>query len=888
MIDPLNPENGPNRFFSFTESSDGKVWVGTGANIYLFDPAEGQFIKEFILPSGSPLSSLCFDTQGQLWAGTSNNGLFRLDRKANEFHNYILDPGNPNSLRSNQIHELFLDNQGIVWIGTEAGGLHFFDLQKNQFRHFQPHLSDPNSLNDKVIWSFFEDRKGILWIGTGSGGLNRYDPLSGQFRFFKNDPLDPYSLDDNHIVSIHWKTVEKHCGLPAIILQRFDPATEKFKRYYHDPKDPHSISGPRNLPIFEDRNGILWISAEKGINRYDPQTEHFEHFLPDWRIRYIHQDHQAYLWLGTETAGLIRFDPVKQQHTQFSHDPNDQNSLSYNGIQCIHESRDSTLWVSTRGKGLNRFDRQAETFRRFTEKDGLANSNIYGILEDEKGFLWLSTNKGLDKFDPKTESFFNYDVDDGLQSNEFNSLAYHKSARTGEMYFGGINGFNVFHPDSIRTNDFVPPIVFTAFSYFNKSETEEKPTEVKGITQLKEIVLRYNENMFTCEFAALNYSNPLKNQYAYKLEGENKNWIQLGTKRELTFANLNPGNYTLRVKGSNNDGIWNEEGASLKIAILPPWWQTWWAKASYLVAILLLILSYIRWRTYALRKRQKELEQTVTERTEEIKKNQQQLIQQEKMASLGQMTAGIAHEIKNPLNFVNNLAEVSEELADELKEEIERYQESKDPEDYAIVLEVLAGIQKNAQIIKENGQRADGIVSSMMDHANDNQGERRNTDLNALVEEHLRLAYHGYKGDRQDFEVIFEKKLDASLPPVTINPQEIGRVLINLINNACYAVEEKAKTAGAEYQPTIRVSTQQVNGQVEIRIRDNGPGIPVDIRDKIFNPFFTTKPTGKGSTGLGLSISYDIVVQGHQGSLRCESEPGEGAEFVVGLPVPKI
>ena len=275
------------------------------------------------------------------------------------------------------------------------------------------------------------------------------------------------------------------------------------------------------------------------------------------------------LWIGTNGGGLNRFDRDTETFIHYQGDPNKPNSLSHNSVFSIYEDKAGILWIGTFGGGLNKFDRDTETFIHFTEKDGLQNDVIYGILPDTGGNLWLSTNKGLSKFNPQTETFRNYDVNDGLQSNEFNVGAYCKS-KSGEMFFGGINGFNRFHPDSVKDNPHIPPIILTAFKKFNKIVKFDK-----AIFEIDEIELSYKDNFFSFEFAALDYTNPEKNQYAYKLEGFNEDWIFCGNTRNATYTNLDPGAYIFRVKGSNNDGIWNEAGVSVKIIITPPFWKTW-------------------------------------------------------------------------------------------------------------------------------------------------------------------------------------------------------------------------------------------------------------------------------------------------------------------------
>ena len=810
-----------------------------------------------------------------------------------EFKIYRHDPFNLNSISSDRVNIILTDRENNLWLGTGRG----LDRLKAPFQPFITYTADPekkHGLNSNQITTVLEDQRGAVWFGTYGEGLTRLDPGTSRVDQFRHMPGNDATLNSDLVVQMiegpkgdFWITTAGG-GLNVL-----DPQSGKFTHYRHDPADPNSLSHNWAKYIMKDRSGNIWVGTQYSLNRFDPHKQSFQHYIyhPDDPEVYAQnithgtmvEDAAGKLWIPYQQNGISRLDPQTGEFTRYRHDPADPNTISSDNVNGIKLDVAGNLLVHS-SAGLDQLILMPGKEPPFKVNRKLVSGSVHSVLPDKKGNLWIGTLRGLIKYETASGKSRKYNSADGLPSDQFIPGVF-ESSRTGMLYFGTDNGLLAFHPDSLRDNPFIPPIAFTALYYYDDKDDSGEPVEVKNITYLEEVSLPYHQNTLAIEFAALSYNKASKNQYAYLIEGRNDNWIQLGTERTLRLTNLNPGTYPLHVKGSNGDGLWNEEGAILKIVIRPPWWQTNLAKTSYIIALILVILGYIRWRTYALRKRQKELEQTVTERTEEIKKNQQQLIQQEKMASLGQMTAGIAHEIKNPLNFVNNLSELSVELADELKEELDRYQQSKDPEDYEIVLEVLQGLQKNAQLIQDNGQRADGIVSSMMDHANDNQGERRNTDLNALVEEHLRLAYHGYKGDRQDFEVIFEKKLDASLPPVTINPQEIGRVLINLINNACYAVEEKAKTAGAEYQPTIRVSTQQVDGQVEIRIRDNGPGIPADIRDKIFDPFFTTKPTGKGSTGLGLSISYDIVVQGHQGRLWCEGKEGEETVFVVALSV---
>ena len=371
------------------------------------------------------------------------------------------------------------------------------------------------------------------------------------------------------------------------------------------------------------------------------------------------------------------------------------------------------------------------------------------------------------------------------------------------------------------------------------------------------------------------------------MENLNEEWTYSGNRRYATYTNIDPGEYTFRVKACNNDGVWNETGIAIKITIAPPIWKTKWFTALFALTVTGLIFVYIRFRTNSLVKQNVVLEDKVNLRTSELQEKnveliktmdnlqstQNQLIQSEKMASLGQLTAGIAHEIQNPLNFVNNFSELSVELINELEEGVSP-EEQKD---------ITGDLKQNLEKINFHGKRADSIVKGMLQHSRTSAVEKQLTDINKMVEEFFNLAYHGMRAKDPGFNCTMEKNLATGIPQIKIISQDISRVILNIFSNSFYAVDERSKMSGKEYQPKVSISTFYENGKVSINIRDNGKGIPDDIKDKIFNPFFTTKPTGQG-TGLGLSISYDIIVKGHSGTLSVNSKAGEFTEFLITLP----
>lgn len=937
---------------SILEDSTGSamaLWIATNAGLYRLDRANGTS-RHYQHDSGNPHSlshdnirCLYADRSGTLWIGTRGGGLDHFDPATETFRHYRHDPKNPQSLSGDDVFFIHEDRSREIWVGTRAG-LNRFARAASPFQHYFHDPENPQSLSDNAIWSICEDRSGGVWIGTLSGGLDQFDRSTGSFRHYQNQPANPQSLSNNSV----WSIYEDHGGTLWVGtrdggLNQFDRIRKTFRHFRNDPKDSTSLSHNWVTAIHESRqalpsgqDGGLWIGTwGGGLNRFDYATGTFKRYQHHalnaqslstngvWLIHEAAADSGRFLWIGTE-AGLDRFDRATETFKHFQHDPNDDHSLSNNSIWSIYEA-DEAMWIGT-NSGLNRFDRETETFIQYRKKDGLPNETIYGILGDDHGNLWLSTNKGIVKFNPETGLIRSYEARDGLQSNEFNANACFQS-RTGEMFFGGINGFNVFHPDSVKDNAYIPPVVITALRRYNTDVAEGVAISEKGVSGRHEIELSYKDKILTFEFAALSYRNTFKNQYAFKLDGFNDNWIQLGTERRATFTNLSPGKYTLHVKGSNNDGVWNAAGATLRLTITPPWWRTKWAYALY--AALILALLYTARRFELKRREQKnrikeselralaaeaqaqalqaenarqeselqkavELEsayQALEEAHTHLKATQQQLVTQEKLASLGQLTAGIAHEIKNPLNFVNNFAVLSLDLAKELRAEIEKNKAKNDTrDDFENMKEIIAMLELNAEKINHHGQRADNIVKSMMQHAHGVSGQRAPVDINRLLDEAVDLTYHGLRANDASLNIAIEKEYDESIGRLSVVPQNISRVFLNLVNNACYAVREKqkAKNKGqtantGDFSPALFVRTINLGDKIEIGIRDNGDGIPAGIRDKIFSPFFTTKPAGQGA-GLGLSISYDIIVQEHKGEIKFESEEGSFTEFVIYLP----
>ena len=660
------------------QDSNGIIWIGTdeglnsvikneqneisGFNRYLNIPNDSRSL------SHNEIYAICEDNSGKLWIGTNGGGLNLLDSNRKSFTRYLHDPLDPRSLSYNEIQSLFKDKSGTMWIGTYGSGIDKVSRSAGEFLLYKYRPDDSNSLSHPIVWSIYEDKDGILWIGTHGGGLNKLDRKNNKYTYFQHNPKNQYSLS-NDIVRVVFEDSEGTfwIGTHGGGVNKFNPITNKFLSYKHDPDNPNSLAHDEIRSIYEDRSGTIWIGTYgQGLDKLDKETETFTHYKNDPNnsqslsnnfVRTIFEDKSGNLWIGTEGGGLNKLDRTTNTFQNFRADLEDSTSLNSDYIFTIHENREGILWLGTWGGGLNRFDTKTNKTKHFTTDEGLPSNAVYGILEDEKGNLWLSTNNGISRFNPQTNATNNYNVKDGLQNNEFNGGSYFKS-KSGEMFFGGINGFNSFNPKYIKDNTFTPPIVITSFQKFNKEVELDKP-----IFSLDEIDLSYEDYVFTFEFASLDFSAPEKNEYAYKMEGLDNNWITTSsTRRFATYTTLPPGEYTFRVKGSNSDGLWNETGTSIKIVIHPPFWMTWWFRGLILVLIVFLVYVLYKKRVKNLEEKRKALAERLEEKTKLSDELQSALSEVERLKNrLEAENIYLQDEIKLQHNFGNIITQ-SEEL----------------------------------------------------------------------------------------------------------------------------------------------------------------------------------------------------------------------------------
>lgn len=626
----------------------GKLWVGTGgfslpgAGLNLFDP-ETSRVERILHDENDPdsLSSdtvmrILTDSQGQTWFGTWGGGLDLLHRDGDEleFIHHRNDPYEPSSLSADIVWSLLEDRSGVLWTGTINGGLAKMNPEMQRFGLFRNHPSQPDSLSFDVIGSFFEERQGGLWIGTWGGGLNLFDRTSGRFTHYVHDSQDPGSLKEDTVSAVYEDDEGSIWVGTFAGLDRFDRQTGKFAHFVHNSADPESLVNDSVYSLLPAGDGRMWVATLGGLDLYNPATGVFTHFrhdpkdaasLPDDAITELYITPGGVLWVGTWHGGMAYLDPEewaesRARFVRYAHEPDVPTSLSDNGVWAIHEDRSGAIWAGTQA-GLNRLDPQTGKFTHYLEKDGLPNSSVTCIQEDESGNLWLSTNNGLVRLNPILMRFRTYDVTNGLQSNEFDSGACLRS-RNGELYFGGVRGFNAFLPAAIQDNPNPPPVVLSGFRVFNRPT----PVDLSGRTP---IVLSYEQNFIAFEFAALDFHAPQKNRYAYRLEGFDTDWVDAGDRRYASYTNLPGGDYTFRVRGSNNDGLWNEAGIALPLHVSPPLWQTWWFRASAILLMVGLLFGGYRWRVHEVRVQNRKLEQTVALQTAELRREIEQRRQAE-------------------------------------------------------------------------------------------------------------------------------------------------------------------------------------------------------------------------------------------------------------------
>jgi signal transduction histidine kinase/sugar lactone lactonase YvrE len=849
----------------------------------VFNPTTGAartYVNNPALPS-SLSENIVWDVVStrsrQLWVATQN-GLNLFHPETQDFTRFVEDSYRSDNgrLPNNYVNTLYEDTQGRLWIGMYGGGVCVIDHLKRKFDIVRREtLSNPlQTLPDNNIWAAYQDKNNIVWVGTVRG-LAAYNPTTKTIRAFHNDTLRLGSMSDNINFISGDSTGKIWCSTFGGGVNVFDTTKKRFSAHYgFQEGNVRSLPNDRVTAVYCSKQGELWIGTINGACRYVPKTNDFEpcftgaknsQELSHPTIKYFFEDSKGRFWIGT-ASGLNLVNLQTGTVTRFKSIPNDTTTLSHNNIRQIIEDKQHRIWIATSG-GLNLLLESASdkpqdiAFKRITTANGLPSNHISGVLADEQNTLWIPHSSGVCSFDPASFRVVReFDTEDGLQGQEFRATAA-LNLHDGRLFFGGSNGFNTFNPASLLTDSTKPRIVFTNFKVFN--QVRKLPV---SITETREITLSHKDYIFSLEFAALDFTNSAKTRYAYKMEGFDQDWVQNGELRSATYTNLRGGEYLFRVKASNHDGVWNEEGIALKITIIPPLWETWWFRGLSIGAVVLLLFFGVRLRVRVVKQQNALLESTVAERTAALLQSNHQLSEANEQLRLANVEKNeflgiVAHDLKNPLSTIKLAAKLMNEEAPNL--EVSDFRE--------ITADILT-----------TSNRMFDLITNLLDVNRLEQNAVKFTPLNIDVVPmlHHSVAQFTPLADAKALEILLETPKSSVI--AFADESATMQVLDNIVSNAVkYSPQGKKIYCSAVAR--ILENGEQI---VQIAVRDEGPGLSEEDMKKLFGKFarLSAQPTGgEHSTGLGLSIVKKMV-EAMNGRVYCVSTLGHGATFIVELP----